>query len=316
MTRPLTLLLVLLLTLPAGGAPRKNGFDLEGALLPAEAIRPGGPPRDGIPAIDRPRFDTPRQATWLHPDDRVLGLEHDGAVRAYPIRILDWHEIVNDRIGADLVVVSYCPLCGTGVAFVLPDSRESGGFGVSGLLYNSDVLFYDRASQSLWSQILMQAVSGPRKGERLTPLPLEHTTWRDWRDRHPDTRVLSRDTGHRRNYDRGPYGDYAQRDDLYFPVSHLDRRYPPKERVLGIVIDGDPRVWPFSELAGAGALIHDCVGGQKVEVRFHKMNGSARLLDRDGRPLPAVTGYWFAWMAFHPDSRVFTAHETSAAPMD
>ncbi|HIP77516.1 MAG TPA: DUF3179 domain-containing protein, partial [Kiloniellaceae bacterium] len=234
----LALLILLALALPARGSPHKNGFDLEDALLPVDEIRQGGPPRDGIPAIDRPRFETPREAAWLKPHDRVLGIEHGGTTRAYPIRILDWHEIVNDRIGADPVVVSYCPLCGTGVAFRLPGSRESGGFGVSGLLYNSDVLLYDRASESLWSQILMQAVSGPRKGERFDPLPLEHTTWQDWRERHPDTRVLSRDTGHRRDYDRGAYGDYAQSKGLYFPVSNLDRRYHPKEWVLGIVIDG------------------------------------------------------------------------------
>ncbi|MFZ0789299.1 MAG: DUF3179 domain-containing protein, partial [Chromatiaceae bacterium] len=189
-----TFLLSLTLAASALAAPVKNGFDLVGALVPVSAILPGGPERDGIPAIDRPRFLPADEAPEVRTGDRVLGLRLDGQARAYPIAILNWHEIVNDRFGDLPVAVTYCPLCGTGMAF----RAEAGGkplqFGVSGLLYNSDVLLYDRQSESLWSQIDRRAISGPHKGERLEALPLEHTTWGDWQQRHPDTLVLSRDT--------------------------------------------------------------------------------------------------------------------------
>ncbi len=307
------LLLLLVVVLPACGSSEYNGFDLSDTSLPRDEIHQGGPPRDGIPAIDSPRFIAPREAVWLKPDDRVLGLVLDGVAHAYPVRILDYHEIVNDRIGGASLVVSYCPLCGTGMAFRMRPGRDSKGFGVSGLLYNSDMLLYDRASASLWSQILARAVSGPRKGERLDPIPLEHTTWEDWRERHPDTGVLSRDTGYRRDYARSPYPGYASDKGLYFPVSRLDRRYHPKARVLGLVIGDDARVYPFDELSRVVTPFHDRVGGQAVQVFFDARNGNARVRVAVGRPLAAVSGYWFAWMAFHPDSRVFRAKEAASA---
>ncbi len=307
------ILLLLAVVIPACGSSAYNGFDLSDASLPLDEIHQGGPPRDGIPAIDRPRFISPDEAAWLKPDDPVLGLALDGAARAYPVRILDYHEIVNDRIDGASIVVSYCPLCGAGMVFRLPPDRDSAGFGVSGLLYNSDMLLYDRASESLWSQILARAISGPRKGERLESVPLEHTTWEDWRKRHPDTRVLSRDTGYQRDYARSPYPGYASDKGLYFPVSRLDRRYHPKARVLGLVVGDDARVYPFDELSQVATPFDDRVGGQVVKVFFDAKHGNARVLDAAGRPMAAVTGYWFAWMAFHPDSRVFRAKEAFAS---
>ena len=178
-----------------------NGFDLSNASLPVSQILSGGPPRDGIPAIDRPRFIAARQAAFLGDDDRVLGVYHKGIARAYPIRILNWHEIVNDQFAGEAVVVSFCPLCGTGTAFSTLHGKAK-TFGVSGLLYNSDLLLYDRETESLWSQIAATAISGPLRGEGLTLLPVAHTTWADWRKRYPDTTVLSTDTGYSRDYQR------------------------------------------------------------------------------------------------------------------
>ena len=199
--------LLLCLALLATGAPatllaqQMNGFDLRGSLIPSEQIHFGGPPKDGIPAIDKPDFTSAGLATFLRDDDTVLGMVRGGVARAYPVRILNWHEVVNDRFDQDAVVVTYCPLCGTGVAF---DARIDGrvlSFGVSGLLYNSDVLLYDRQTQSLWSQLLAQAISGPMKGRRLAMLPLTHTTWVDWRKSHSATQVLSTNTGQTRSYE-------------------------------------------------------------------------------------------------------------------
>lgn len=301
------LLALLLLASPLTGCA-DNGFDLEGSLVPVDEIHRGGPAKDGIPALDDPRFVEPDAADFLSDADRVLGLVHAGIAKAYPIAIMNWHEVVNDRFGETPVAVTYCPLCGTGVAFEARHGGQDLEFGVSGLLYNSDVLLYDRQTDSLWSQLLMQAVTGPAKGRRLAPLPLEHTSWGAWRRAHPATRVLSPDTGHVRDYARDPYAGYASDERLYFPVSRESRRYHPKEWVLGIEIDGRFKAYPFVELARSGrADIVDEFAGRRLRIRYDADNRSAVAFDTDGRPLPAVTGFWFAWFAFHPGTAVYVA---------
>lgn len=283
-----------------------NDFDLSGALVPPEAIEQGGPPRDGIPAIDEPRF-VGGSAAGLRDTDRVLGVAHGRTARAYPVRILNWHEIVNDRFGDAAVAITYCPLCGTGMAF---DTRVDGAdlrFGVSGLLYNSDMLMYDRATDSLWSQIMARALTGPMKGKTLLQLPLAHTSWADWRARHPGTEVLSTDTGHQRDYGRDPYEGYDAVPRLMFEVAHRDDRLPPKEWVLGLRVAGEAKAYPFSLLArrvDATGRLTDRIGGQRIEIRFDPAHRSAEAFDQNARPIPGVTAFWFAWFAFHPDTGV------------
>lgn len=284
-----------------------NGFDLAGSLVPEEEIHLGGPPRDGIPSIDRPVFVRAGDADFLADADRILGLVRGGRVKAYPIAIMNWHEVVNDRLGGESVAITYCPLCGTGVAFVSNRDGRQLSFGVSGLLYNSDVLLYDRETESLWSQLRMQAVAGPLKGERLTALPLTHTSWRAWRQAHPETLVLSTETGFDRDYRRDPYTGYAENSDLYFPVSAKSRRYHAKERVLGVEMDGRFKAYPFAELSRTGQReIRDTFAGRPLRIRFDQSAESARVFDEDGTELAAVTGFWFAWYAFHPTTEVFT----------
>lgn len=283
-----------------------NGFDLTGASIPVEAIERGGPPKDGIPAIDQPRFVSAAQS-GLRANDRVLGYAEGGVARAYPIRILNWHEVVNDRIGPRDLVVSYCPLCGTGMAFDGAIGAQRTRFGVSGLLYNSDVLLYDRQTSSLWSQILMTAVTGPLKGTRLKPLPLAHTTWADWRRRHPGTEVLSTETGFVRDYDRDPYAGYDKVQRLMFDVQHRDDRFPLKEWVLGVTVGDQAKAYPFSLLAravNAQGLLADTVAGRPLHIHFDAEHQSARVLDSDGTERPSVMAFWFAWVAFHPRTEV------------
>ncbi len=284
-----------------------NGFDLSGALVPVEEIRHGGPPRDGIPAIDRPRFVSAGDANFLSGTDRVLGIDRNGIRKAYAVKILNYHEIVNDRFGEDAVVVSYCPLCGTGMAFLVAADGPARSFGVSGLLYNSDVLLYDRETDSLWSQLMKQAVAGPLRGQRLQQIVMSHTSWDDWRSRHPDTIVLSTDTGSRRDYERSPYAGYASSAELYFPVSRRDPRYHPKELVIGLSVNGVYKAYPFAELSQVDGDIPDSIAGQKVRVRYDSGNRTGRVLAADGSELPSTISYWFAWQAFHPDSGVYTA---------
>ncbi len=294
----------LLLSAAPASAVKRNGFVLDDALVPVREILRGGPPRDGIPSIDRPRFVAAGAVDFLADDDRVVGLDVAGGTRAYPIRILNWHEIVNDRIGEGHYVISYCPLCGTAMVFVVSGETT---FGVSGLLYNSDMLLYDRATESLWSQVMARAISGPRKGERLRQVPAEHTTWADWRRRHPDSAVLSTATGYRIDYRRSPYGNYESSRQLMFPVARRSRRYHPKEWVLGVTLGGTARAYPFSELAAAPPRFEDEVGGERIVVSYDAASDNATVTRADGTPIPATRAFWFAWYAFHPDTEVYRA---------
>lgn len=293
--------------------PVRNGFDLAGALVPVEEILQGGPPKDGIPALDRPVFVGAGDATDLRPEDMVLAIHRNGIAKAYPIGILNWHEVVNDRIGTDSIVVTFCPLCGSGVAFESKAGGRSLRFGVSGLLYNSDVLLYDRETQSLWSQIRAQAVSGALKATTLTPIPVAHTTWADWRARYPASLVLSRKTGYSREYDRDPYAGYERLEQLIFPVRFRAAGFHPKERVLGISVAGESKAYPFMELARTPGEIIDRIGGKTIRVRYSAEHQSAEALDEAGRPLVTITLFWFAWAAFHPETTIFRAPTNTPA---
>ena len=282
-----------------------NGFDLDDPLVAEDQIQRGGPPRDGIPSIDEPKFIAAADADFLKGDDRVLGLVINNEARAYPLAILNWHEIVNDSFTGLAVMVSFCPLCGTGMAFEPePPVRE---FGVSGLLYNSDVLLYDRETGSLWSQIMAKAINGPLKGKRLKQLPLSHTSWQDWKTKHPDSRVLSTNTGYKRDYSKSPYEGYEKSDQIFFPVASSDQRFHNKEWVLGVKIDGIYKAYPFSELEKADRPVKDTISGQRIEVIFDRENNTASARDEQGMDINMVMAYWFAWVAFHPDTEVFHA---------
>lgn len=286
-----------------------NGFDLRNASIPPKEIHAGGPPRDGIPSIDRPVFVGSGEADFLRADDRVLGVVMSGVARAYPLKILNWHEIVNDSIGGQHFVVTYCPLCGSGMVF---DSNIDGTaltFGVSGLLYDSDMLLYDRNTDSLWSQIKSEAVSGPLRGTRLQLLPSRHTTWSQWRSEYPATVVLSTDTGYRRDYQKSPYGGYEKSPNLYFHVSNkAPRKYHPKTLVLGMTLGGRSKAYPFEELAAHGAeRVVDTIGDEAITIHWDQASQSAHLTDASGAVLPATVAYWFAWYTFHPNTEVFTA---------
>jgi len=285
-----------------------NGFDLSNSTLPVEQILHGGPPRDGIPALSNPKLIAAAQATYLQPQDRIVGIDLHGEARAYPIAILNWHEIVNDEIDGQRFAITYCPLCGTAVAFEASIDGRPTDFGVSGLLYNSDVLLYDRETESLWSQILGKSVAGKRVGTQLTPIPISHTTWRDWRERHADTLVMSNDTGHPRDYSRNPYAGYEQSRTTYFAVNNeAPNTYHPKEVVVGIGIDGVYKAYPFIELEKQGKRhFSDSVNGRLFNFDWDGDNRSITITDSHGKPVAAIQGFWFAWFAFHPDTEVFT----------
>lgn len=290
----------------AEAAGKWNGFDLSNSTIPQSEIFSGGPPRDGIPAILEPKFVRAEDAHYLKDEDVVLGIKTDDAVRAYPFRILVWHEIVNDRIGGKPVVVTYCPLCGTAMVF---DGRLEGRehtFGVSGLLYNSDALMYDHQTESLWSQLKMEAISGPMAGTRLTWLAATQTTWGAWRAEHPETQVLSVETGHRRNYSGDAYRSYMTSDSTMFPVPTLRTELKQKDWVVGIIVDGVAKAYPLAAVETAPA-IDDLVNKRTVRLRYEPDADHVSVVNAEGKEIPSVRVYWFAWQAFYPNTLLYDA---------
>ncbi|HWP60486.1 MAG TPA: DUF3179 domain-containing protein [Candidatus Acidoferrales bacterium] len=212
----------------------------------SRSVQAGGPPKDGIPPIDKPKYLAATEAEkFLKPKDIVFGLDYYGVIKAYPQKILVWHEIVNDEMRGERISVTYCPLTGSAVAF---RGRSRDGttltFGTSGKLVNSNLLMYDRQTDSQWPQILGVAIDGKSKGVVLDEIPLAWTHWSRWRRRYPETLVLSSDTGYFRSYGRDPYGSYDEPGTYYdsggpfFPVMAKDDRLAPKAVVVGVKANG------------------------------------------------------------------------------
>jgi Protein of unknown function (DUF3179) len=228
----------------------------------------GGVELDGIPALERPRTLPARRARYLAAGDPVFGVELNGAARAYPLRILDWHEMANDVVGGVPVSLAYCTLCGAGVLFDARTREHTHTFGSSGFLMRSNKLMYDRETRTLWNQLTGEPVLGPLAGGRirLRQLPLVTTTWGRWRRLHPDTRVLDIRTGHQRVYENGAaYADYFASDDPLFPAKDPGRGLEPKERVLALRIGEAAKAYPLDRVLPR-RVVNDRLGGRAVVI--------------------------------------------------
>ena len=205
-------------------------------LVNPDLVMSGGPPPDGIPAIDDPAFQPADEVDWLEDDEPVLSLTIGGETRAYPLQVMTWHEIVNDTVGGVPVAVTYCPLCNSGVAFEREVDGRVLSFGTSGMLYADNLVMYDRQTESLWPQLTGQASIGVLTGAELTAIPMGVVAWDDFQKANPSALVLSRDTGFQRPYGTNPYVGYDDPDgDLLFGVpGEPDERLATKERVVGI----------------------------------------------------------------------------------
>ncbi len=212
-------------------------------LVDPDAIRSGGPPPDGIPPLDEPKFQTAASVNWLYNVEPVLSIEVNGETRAYPIQIMTWHEIANDTIAGVPVTISYCPLCNSALAYDRRVGDRILDFGTSGSLFNSSLVMYDRQTESLWTHFEGKAVVGALTGERLTTLPIAMTSWEKFRDAHPDALVLSRVTGFRRDYGRNPYPGYDDVNTSPFLFNGpVDGRLAAKARVVVVRSDDGPAV--------------------------------------------------------------------------
>ena len=320
-------------------------------LIPLDKIKDGGPPKDGIPSIDDPVFAEVPDSQFMSDSDTVIGIYINGEARAYPLFILVWHEIVNDTVGGVPVAVTYCPLCYTNQVFERVIDGQEVEFGTSGKLYNSNLLMYDRMTDSYWSQALGLAVKGELTGHELDLVPFDVITWGDWKELYPDTLVLTTDTGHIRSYATDPYGNYYTEPRIMFPVEHSDDRLHPKEIILGFEEDGVYKAFRQSD-AESHVVINDIIGDSSVLV-VSLYSENARAFDRtvDGQILSfeydadsdkifdtltnsewnyeglAVSGdyagtqlqrivyspgFWFEWVAFHPDTLVFIAGDDNS----
>jgi Protein of unknown function (DUF3179) len=270
---------------------RDTGPELATSTPPGRAplvdpgdIVSGGPPPDGIPPLDRPRFHAVGEVDWLAAAEPVAVVELDGQAKAYPLQILVWHEIVNDTVAGVPVAVTYCPLCNTAVSFRRPvvDGTAT-TFGTSGKLYHSNLVMYDRATGSLWPQALGIAVTGELSGQRLERVATQLVAWADFRAGFPDGQVLSRDTGHQRPYGQNPYPLY-DRDGgkpLLFD-GRPDGRLPAVARVLGLSEGQQHLAVPYTRLAtqadGGVAAVNLELAGEPLLVVWR--SGATSALDR------------------------------------
>jgi len=309
-----------------------------------EEIVWGGVKKDGIPALTNPKLVEGDEARYLSDDELVFGVKINSDVCAYPLRIMDAHEIVNDVVGGKPVALAYCTLCRSGILFDATVAGKTYTFGSSGLLFRSNKLMYDHQTESLWMTIPGEPVSGPlaHSGIQLKKLPVVVTTWGDWHKNHPGTHVLSLETGYRRDYRPGAiYGAYYASPEPMFPVAQRDKRLPPKEEVYTLMINGEPKAYPLRVL-GREPVLNDTLGEENIVLVTNSKTGAVRaylgakqtfrareaatetlesgdggLWDiteealvnrRSGEQLPRLAGhaaYWFGWYAFHPRTQVY-----------
>lgn len=303
-----------------------------------EEITWGGVMKDGIPALTNPKLIAAADAKYLGGDDMVFGVAINGDVRAYPLRILDWHEMFNDVVGGVPVSLAYCTLCGSGILFEgkVEGRKDHFIFGSSGFLYRSNKLMYDPETHSLWNQFTGRPVVGPLTGSgiELKTRPVTISTWADWKERNPTTKVLSLETGHRRDYRPGaPYGDYFASPRLMFPAAVDEKEFKAKDWVFALRSSGTEVAWPLKLFEG-GAVINDkagildlvLIGDAKTRtVRAYRSEGlqfrkgasadavtveggetwkvtEDSLVSPSGKQLARLPGhiaFWFAWSGYY-----------------
>jgi len=264
---------------PPVGAEREFATDFSKHSVPYSEILSGGPPKDGIPAIDAPKHVSVEEADgWLAPQEPVIPVEVAGDARAYPIQILMWHEIVNDTIGGVPVSVTFCPLCNTGIAFERTFDGQVLDFGTTGRLRFSNLVMYDRQTETWWQQATEEAIAGEYTGQRLTFVPASLISWEDFRETHPDGTVLSRETGFSRDYGRNAYTGYddVSRSPFLYRGAETPDELPPMARVVTVELNGETVAYPY-EVLEAVRVVNDTAGGKPIVVLWAP--GTASALD-------------------------------------
>jgi len=307
-------------------------------LVPRNQVFDGGVGRDGIPSVDNPSFTKASEVNFLDDNALILGIKVGDVIKGYPHPILDWHEVINDEVGNEKIALTYCPLTGTGIGWDREINGKTTEFGVSGLLYNTNLIPYDRETNSNWSQQRLECVNGELIGSTPELHSFIETSWVSWLAAFPDSEVLNRNTGFSRDYNRYPYGNYRSSSSLISPVDIEDDRLHPKERVLGVQFGDEWKAYTFADNS-ENVLLEDEVNGndaiiisnaqRNFIVAFKPKSGAtysalsssdypAVLADDSGNRFDILgqsvdsntaglelhtqfIGYWFSWGAFYPD---------------
>ncbi|HEY5640217.1 MAG TPA: DUF3179 domain-containing protein [Dehalococcoidia bacterium] len=288
---------------PAGQSPQNipnvQGWntDWSKATIDLSELRRGlaaSDPRDGIPPIDEPKLETVAEASaWLDEREPVALAEAGGETRAYPLRILTWHEVVNDELGGLPVAITYCPLCNSAVGFEREVDGQVLRFGVSGLLRNSDLVMWDRQTESLWQQISGEGIVGELAGAQLEFVPVTIVSWKTFREQFPDATVLSQDTGFGRSYGINPYDFYDSATRPFLFSGEVDDRYPAMERVLAAVVGESNKAYPFS-LISDELVVNDELAGEPIVVFWGDEDTASALSDpeiAEGRAVGTGAAY-------------------------
>lgn len=278
--------------------------------VPLKEIVSGGPPKDGIPSIDNPKFISIEEANkWLQDQEPGIAISVDGENRFYPFQILVWHEIVNDKINGKRILVTYCPLCLTGIVFDPLVKGERVEFGVSGKLWRSNLVMYDRKTDSLWSQILGEAIAGEMTGAKLKILPSDIIKYGVWKKKFPNGKVLSRDTGAKRFYGFNPYGSYFAVQDFSLQlVGFKDKRLEKDALVYGVVVNGKAKAYYLDKIKENREVI-DEFENQKFLLKYDKELDIVKmykiLKNNKRQRINPVLSFWFAWVSAHPETELY-----------
>lgn len=302
-----------------------NGFNLKKSIIPKKEILFGGVQKDSIPALTIPNLIDSRDAQYLKNSDLILGVKLGDESVAYPLKILIWHEVINDFIGSTPILVSYCPLCNSAFVFKRKIKDTVFEFGVSGLLWKSNVLMYNKknkliTSQDLWSQVLMKAVTGEsaEKGLTLEAIPSQLVNWKSWKNKNPRSKVLSLNTNFKRNYELNPYKSYLQSSNkklMFFPdvkdSKQTISRYGNKERILLIKSNNEIKAFPLSELKAAAMktknkVIKDTVGGKNFLITYDKSAHTASVECLDKATFATANIFWFSLKTMDISFNLFT----------
>jgi len=296
MVKKLFIIILLSSLISCGGGGDSPGTSPVGSSSTSEwsidtnFVADGGPGKDGIPSLDQPGFINSNEVTYMFPEDLIVGVKIGNQIKGYPHKILDWHEVVNDSLDDDNFVLSYCPLTGSAMVWNINNDTGNTEFGVSGLLYNSNLILYDRSTDSNWPQMLMESARGSKKGTIASQKTLFETTWQNFTEMYPDAKILDVNTGFSRNYFDYPYGSFRTDTSLFFNVNNQDdARLHKKQRVLGIKEGSSTKAYVIANLAGDLEIINDTIGAKAIvvagsannrfAVAFERMTADGTVLD-------------------------------------
>lgn len=280
-----------------------NGFDTSSKIMNENTVVRVGPVNSPTAAIDQVKTESVSNTNWSD-GDYVMGLALNGEARAYPLSVMLWHQIINDELGGVPVLVTFCQICGTGLIYDRVINDKPHTFGMSGLIYHADILLYDKESQSLWSRFLDESVAGPSEGQPIFDLPFLTMTLGEWKQRYPQSSIISRDTGFDINYSMTPAGTSSAGDKV-FAALPTELRYHPNMPVVGVNRNGKTKAYPAGEVLVDGGQISDRFEGADISIQYTAKSQSFTLDISPQSDIKQTT--WSAWNSQHPKTAIYVS---------